>query len=265
MTNLLEKICFDKKKEIEENKNKCSLKTLEKILKNLKVEKRSFKKLLINSQKYKKNFIIGEIKKSSPSAGNIIKDYYPDEIALIYEKSGIGSISILTDNNYFDGHIEHLSLIKKTTNLPILRKDFIIDEYQILESKVYNADAILLILSILTDDKVKNFIKIAEEFNLDCIIETHDEEEVQRAIKIGYPIIGINNRNLKNLSIDINNTSKLFQKINKNFTVIGESGIKTKNDILKYNELGVYNFLIGETILKSKNRQKIINELLIND
>ena len=264
MENLLKKICHDKKKEIQENKKKCSYKTLEKLLPNKEI-KRNFKNNLIKAQVNKKNFIIGEIKKSSPSAGNIIKNYYPEELALIYENAGVGAISILTEKNYFEGNIDHLSLIKKRTNLPILRKDFIIDEYQILESKVYNADAILLIVSILTDTELKQYLKIAEEINLDCIIETHNENEIKRAIDIGYPIIGINNRNLKNLSIDINNTAKLVNNIDKKFTVIGESGIKSKNDINKYNKLDIYNFLIGETLLKSQNIEKKIKELLGND
>ena len=151
---------------------------------------------------------------------------------------------------------------KKKTNLPILRKDFIIDEYQILESKVYCADAILLIVAILKDNELKQYIKIAEEIKLDCIIEAHNENEIKRAINIGYPIIGINNRNLQNLSTDINNTLNLVKKIDKNFTVIAESGIKSKDDIKKYNELEIYNFLIGETILKAQNKEKKIKELL---
>jgi len=263
MNNLLEKICHDKKKEILETKKKCSFKTLEKLLPD-KETKRNFKNNLINAQIHKRNFIIGEIKKSSPSAGNIIKEYYPEEIALIYEKAGVGAISVLTEKNYFEGQIDHLSLIKKRTNLPILRKDFIIDEYQILESKVYNADAILLIVSILTDNELKKYIKIAEEINLDCVIEIHNEKEIYRAVDIGYPIIGINNRNLNNLSININNTSNLVKKIEKNFTVIGESGIKNNNDIKKYNELEIYNFLIGETLLKAENKENKIKELLGN-
>ena len=158
-----------------------------------------------------------------------------------------------------------MSLIKKRTNLPILRKDFIIDEYQILESKVYGADAILLIVSILNDNELKQFIKLTEEIKLDCIIEVHNEDEIKRAINIGYPIIGINNRNLNNLSTNINNTLNLVNKINKNFTIIGESGIKNKDDIKKYNELEIYNFLIGETLLKAQNIDKKIKELLRND
>jgi len=264
MENLLKKICDEKKKEIIENKKKCSYKTLEKLLPSNET-KRHFKNSLIKAQANKKNFIIGEIKKSSPSAGNIIKNYYPEELALIYEKAGVGAISILTEKNYFEGQIDHLSLIKKKTNLPILRKDFIIDEYQILESKVYCADAILLIVSILKDNKLKQFIKIAEEIKLDCIIETHNEDEIKRAIDIGYPIIGINNRNLKNLSTNTNNTLNLVKKIDKNFTVISESGIKSNNDIKKYNELEIYNFLIGETLLKAQDKEKKIKELLRND
>ena len=264
MYNLLKKICDDKKKEITENKKKCSYKTLEKLLPSNETKK-DFKNSLIKAQANKKNFIIGEIKKSSPSAGNIIKNYYHEELALIYEKAGVGAISILTEQNYFEGQIDHLSLIKKRTNLPILRKDFIIDEYQILESKVYSADAILLIVSILKDNQIKQYIKIAEEIKLDCIIETHNEDEIKRAVDIGYPIIGINNRNLKNLSTNTNNTLNLVKKIDKNFTVISESGIKSNNDIKKYNELEIYNFLIGETLLKAQDKEKKIKELLGND
>tara|TARA_Y100000590_G_C15677348_1_gene998534 strand:+ start:574 stop:1365 length:792 start_codon:yes stop_codon:yes gene_type:complete len=261
MENLLEKICNNKKIEVLENKKKYSYKTLEKLLNTTKL-KRDFKSKILKAQNNKENFIIGEIKKNSPSAGNIINDYYPEELAVIYEKSGIGAISVLTDKNYFGGELDHLSLVKKTTNLPILRKDFIIDEYQILESKIYGADAILLIVAILKDEELNKFIKIAEEFNLDVIVETHNENEIERAIDIGYPIIGINNRNLKNLSIDTNNSAKLVKKINKNFTIIAESGIKKNQDIKMYNELNIYNFLIGETILKSEDREKIIKELL---
>ena len=221
--------------------------------------------MIINSQDKKKNNIIAEIKKASPSAGIIVKNYFPEIIASNYEKSGVGAISVLTESTFFYGDIDHLSLINRKTNLPILRKDFIIDEYQILESKVYNADAILLIVSILKDNQIKQYIKISEEIKLDCIIETHNEDEIKRAIDIGYPIIGINNRNLKNLSTNTNNTLNLVKKIDKNFTVISESGIKNNNDIKKYNELEIYNFLIGETLLKAKDKEKKIKELLGND
>ena len=155
-------------------------------------------------------------------------------------------------------------MIKQNTRIPILRKDFIIDEYQIFESKVYQADIILLIVSVLSDDQLKHFLKIAEDLQLDVIIETHDEKEVERAMKLNYPIIGINNRNLKNLKTDVNNSANLFTSISKDFTVIAESGIKSSSDIAMYNELGIFNFLIGESILKSNDYSVFIKTLLNN-
>ena len=260
MNNLLNDICNRKKKEIEALKLKCSLKSLQKLIGNK--QNREFKKILKESQKNEKNNIIAEIKQSSPSAGEIIKDYYPEDIAVKYEKAGAGAISILTEKNFFKGSIDHLSIIETKTNIPILRKDFIIDPYQIYESKVYKADSILLIMSILEDNEIKEYIKIANDIGLDCIIETHTLDEINRALKIDYPIIGINNRNLDNLSVNINNTLDMINKIPKSFTVIGESGIKSNENIKKYNDYGVYNFLIGETILKSSNYDSMIKKLL---
>ena len=260
MKDILSKICENKKIELEKTKQRCSFSSLEKILQNK--NNRNFKELIINSQDKKNNNIIAEIKKASPSAGVIIKDYFPEIIAADYEKSGVGAISILTETNFFYGNLDHLSLINKKTNLPLLRKDFIIDPYQILESKVYQADAILLIVSILSDNQIKDFINLAKQYRLDCLIETHTEEDLNRAINIGYPIIGINNRNLKNLSVNINNTLNLIKKIPKEFIVVAESGIKSKTDIDKYNDVGVFNFLIGESILKSSNINDKIREFL---
>ena len=260
MKDILTKICEKKRIEIEQTKQRCSFATLEKLLQNK--ENRRFKNLLINSHKERKNNIIAEIKKASPSAGVIIKEYFPENIAVDLEKSGAGAISILTEKYFFQGSLDHLSLINKKSNLPIIRKDFILDPYQILESKVYSADAILLIASILNDNQIKDFIDLAKQYKMDCLIETHTENELNRAINIGYPIIGINNRNLKNLSVNINNTINLINKIPKEFIVVAESGIKSKTDIDKYNDVGVFNFLIGESILKSSNINEKIKELL---
>jgi len=260
MSKILNEICIRLKEDLEITKNRCSLSSLKKLLPNKK--NRNLKNLLNISHNNNNNNIIAEIKKSSPSAGNIIDYYHPDNIAIQYEKSGAGAISILTESNFFDGHIDHLSLINSKTNIPILRKDFIIDEYQIYESKVFKADAILLIATILNDNTIKKFIEIADDIGLDYIIESHSSEELKRVIKLNYEIIGINNRNLDTLSIDINNTLNLIKDISKDFTVVGESGIKTNNDIKLYNKSGVYNFLIGETILKSKDREAKIRELL---
>ncbi len=264
MTNILQKICKDKIIELEETKKRCSYKTLEKLI-SPKLVKRKFKEKLIHAQNSKKNFIIGEIKKHSPSAGEIVKDYIPERIAITYERSGIGALSILTESKYFFGDIDHISIVKNKSNLPILRKDFIIDKYQILESKIFQADCILLILAILSDDQVSEFISLANELNLDCIIEVHNEEELKRAIKINYPILGINNRNLKNLDININNSIILNKNLTNDFTLIAESGISSPLDIKKFNDNKIYNFLIGETLLKSNNKEKKIGELLLNE
>ena len=263
MSNILKKICEDKNKEIELLKDKCSLATLKKLISE-KIEKRNFKNTVIDSTINKNNFIIGEIKKASPSAGEIIKDYDPLDIAKTYENAGIGAISILTESNYFGGEIDHLSLIKQNTRIPILRKDFIIDEYQIYESKVYQADIILLIISILSDHELRRFLDISKELKLDVMIETHNEEEIKRAMKLDYPIIGINNRNLKNLKTDVKNSANLFTSITKDFTVIAASGIKSLSDIEMYNELGIFNFLIGESILRSNDYATFIKKLLNN-
>ena len=261
MNNILKKICEDKKLEIEILKKKCSLNSLKKLISD-QINKRDFKNVIIKSSVERENFIIGEIKKASPSAGEIIHNYEPTEIAKIYERAGVKALSVLTEKNYFKGEIDHLSYIKQNTNIPILRKDFIIDEYQIYESKVYQADVILLIVSILSDEELKKFLKIANELNLDCIIETHDENEIKRALKLDYPILGINNRNLKNLKTDLNNSGSLFTSISKDYTVIAESGIKTSDDISMYNDLGIFNFLIGESILRSKDYATFIKKLL---
>ena len=260
MQNILKYICENKKKELEFTKSKYSLSSLIKLLPQKK--NRNFKKLLIDSQFAKKNNLIAEIKKSSPSAGLIIDNYKPDIIAREYERSGVGAISILTENAFFKGNIDDMSLISNKVSLPILRKDFIIDKYQIYESKVFKADAILLITSILSNKQIKDFIEIADDIGLDCIIETHNKDEVMRAIEINYPIIGINNRNLNTLTIDTNNTISICKNIPKDFVIIGESGIKNKNEILNYNDIGIFNFLIGESILKSKNKSLMIDQLI---
>tara|TARA_Y100000768_G_C23918903_1_gene653821 strand:+ start:241 stop:1041 length:801 start_codon:yes stop_codon:yes gene_type:complete len=264
MVNILQKICDDKFRELEETKKRCSFKTLEKLLSS-NLEKRDFKEKLSLAQKKNKNLIIGEIKKQSPSAGQIIKNYIPEDIAIIYERSGIGALSILTESKYFLGNIDHLPIVKKKTNLPVLRKDFIIDKYQILESKIYQADCILLILSILSDSQAMEYIRFANELQLDCIIEVHNENELKRAIKLDYPIIGINNRDLKSLDVNLNNSINLNKKLKDDYILIAESGIKSPDDIKNFNSAGIYNFLIGESLLKSKDKEKKIGELLLNE
>ena len=257
---ILDNICKNKKKEIQFDKNKYSINTLEKITKI--DENRGFNHLLVKKNKMKKNNIIGEIKKASPSAGIIMEDYDPVSIASNYEKSGIGALSILTEKKYFSGNIEHISLVKNNINIPILRKDFIIDPYQVIQSKYYKADAILIILSILSLSQAQELLDVAKKYKIDCLVEVHNIKEINNALKLNNPTIGINNRNLKNLEVNLINTIELYKEIPDDYTIVAESGIKTKEDINKYNKLGIYNFLIGESLLRSKNIYKKVNELI---
>ena len=256
--NILNAIVSNTKDKLEKKKSNQTLEELCLKLKGLNFKKSIFK----DSLEGKDQAIIAEIKKASPSAGVISEDFDPILKAKEYESIGASALSILTEEDYFQGSIQYLIDVKAKTYLPILRKDFIIDEYQIYESKVYQADVILLIVSILNDDELKRFLTIANELNLDCIIETHDQSEIKRALKLDYPILGINNRNLKNLKTDLNNSLSLFTSISKDYTVIAESGIKTSDDISMYNDLGIFNFLIGESILRSKDYTTFIKKLL---
>ena len=260
MNNILTKICEDKKLEIEILKKKCSLKSLKKLVSD-KIIKRDFKSNILNSSVEKKNFIIGEIKKASPSAGEIINNYEPVEIAKIYERAGAKAISILTEKNYFKGEIDHLSFIKQNTNIPILRKDFIIDEYQIYESKFYRADAILFIASILSQKQLNDFVLLAKKIDLECLVEVHNLNELEKALTTPARIIGINNRNLNDFSVDINTTLNLIKNIPDHVLKVSESGIFNKNDISVLGNVGCNAVLIGEAIITSDDPYKKIIEL----
>ena len=209
--------------------------------------------------------IIGEIKRASPSLGEFIDNNINIiDIARTYERNGISCLSILTDEKYFNGSIEDLKQIRKQTILPILRKEFIVDEYQIFESKLLGADCILIILSMLNIDEADKFSKIAYDLGLDTIIEVHDASEFELAKKLNSKIIGINNINLNNFVTDINTSIKLAKEFNNNEKIlISESGFHGKEDIKKiYDETGLNNFLIGEYLMKSKDLDNHIIELL---
>ena len=257
---ILKTIVKNKLIEIEDDKKKYTINTLERLI-NINNQKK-FKNLLSSKQKNKKNNIVGEIKKASPSAGIIIENYDPISIAKNYEKNNIGAISILTDKKFFMGNLEHISIIKKNIELPILRKDFIIDPYQVAQSKFFGADAILLIMSILSKNQAKEIIDICQKYKIDCIIEIHKINEINDALDLKYPIIGINNRNLDTLDTNLKNTIELVKEIPENYTIIAESGIKTKEDIKFYNKIGIYNFLIGEALLKNKITKEDLKKIL---
>lgn len=197
--------------------------------------------------------IIAEVKKASPSKGIIKQEFDHVKIAIEYTKGGANAISVLTEQDFFLGNELYLIDIKKVTSLPVLRKDFIIDEYQIYQSKAMGADAILLIAAILDDNKLKAFHTLAKQLKIHTLVETHTQEEVERVGQIGAEIIGINNRNLKTFDVDIHTTEKLLKFIPKGTLSVSESGIKTHDDLAYLEQLGVNAVLIGETLMLSEN------------
>ena len=244
--NILDEIVAKTKSKLEEKKQGLSLEELSSKIDFENLKETNFKKSLQN----KAEAIIAEIKKASPSAGIISDNFDPVLKSKEYESFGASALSILTEEDYFLGNIEHLKDVKAITSLPILRKDFIVDEYQIYESKLIGADCILLIASILNDEELKNFSEIAERLKLDYIIEVHDEEELQRVKHFSNAIIGVNNRNLKTFDVDINNSVELKKIFEGENIFIAESGIKSKKDIEYLQQHNINVFLIGESLMK---------------
>lgn len=203
---------------------------------------------------------IGEIKKASPSKGTIVKDFPYMKIAQEYQKAEIDAISVLTEPTYFQGKLDYLKEISKTTNVPLLRKDFTIDPYMIYQAKIAGASMILLIVAILDDEQLSSYLNLTKQLGLAALVEVHNENELQRALNAGAEIIGVNNRNLKDFTVDLNNSLKLRSLVPKQIPFITESGIKTIADIKKLKQAQVNGVLIGETFMKASDRIKIIRE-----
>ena len=244
--NILDQIVAKTKFKLKEKKQGLSIEELISKLDFQNFKESNFKKSLEN----KTQAIIAEIKKASPSAGIISKNFDPILKAKEYESFGVSALSILTEEDYFLGNIQYLKDIRAITSLPILRKDFIVDDYQIYESKLIGADCILLIASILNDEELKIFSETAEKLKLDYIIEVHNEEELHRIENFSSAIIGVNNRNLKTFEVDINNSIKLKKIFKEDNIFISESGIKSKKDIQQLQQHNINVFLIGESMMK---------------
>ena len=215
-------------------------------LNELNLPKGAFKESLLN----KEQAIIAEIKKASPSAGIISEDFDPIKKAKEYEDFGASALSILTEEDFFQGSSEYLKEVKAITSLPILRKDFMIDEYQIYEAKLIGADCILLIASVLNDDEIQSFVDLAESLELDYLIEVHDLNELERVKNFSNAMIGVNNRNLKTFDVDLNNSINLKNAFNSNNLFVAESGIKSQDDIDTLKAHDIHVFLIGESLMK---------------
>lgn len=204
---------------------------------------------------------ICECKKASPSRGIIAVDFPYLQIAEEYEAAGADCLSVLTEPKWFLGSDRYLQEIAAKVNIPCLRKDFTVDDYMIYEAKCLGASAVLLICSILSEKQIKEYIEICDSLGLSALVETHDEDEVETALKCGARIIGVNNRNLKDFSVNTDNSRRLRSLIPKNVLFVSESGVKTPNDVQVLREIGADAVLIGETLMKAANKQKAMIEL----
>lgn len=256
---LLTEIIEHKKEEIRLRKKQFSLAFLEEEI-SLRENYCSFETALAKNGKRIK--LIAEIKKASPSKGVLKKNFNPLDIAKSYEEYGADCLSVLTDEKYFQGDIDHLQQIRTFVALPILRKDFIVEEYQIKESAACGADAILLIASVLPEDKIQKFIEVCDKLNMAALVETHTEAEVKKALNAGARVIGINNRNLDTLEISLDVTEKLIELVPKDKIIISESGIRSGAEVEWLEAIGVNAILVGESLMTSKNLKEKIEDLL---
>jgi len=250
---ILDEIIKNKKEELEKTKE---LFPFTHLLSQITKANRDFKKAIS-----KKGInLIAEIKKASPSKGVLRKKFNIVKVAKEYRFKNVAAVSVVTDKRFFKGNINFLRIAKKYSKKPILRKDFIIDDYQIYESRYFDADAVLLIASILTKEQIDDFISIAKQYNMECVVEIHTNEDLKKVLKTKAKIIGINNRNLENFKANLNTTVKLAKKIPKDRIIISESGFNTKADLKKVKKY-VNAVLIGSSLMKSDDIKGKIRKL----
>ena len=242
----LDSILSYKKEEIKARKNWISL---DRIKRYSFLKTRNFSKIF----KQGKLAFIAEIKRASPSAGVIVKNLDPLVIARIYEDNGADAISIVTDRKFFGGSFEYIKKVKEVVKLPILAKDFIIDEYQIFYYRLVGADAVLLIARILDNEKLSQFITLTYKLGFSCIVEVHNQSELKRALKTKAKIIGINNRDLNSFKVNLANSFALVKKIPTGIITVSESGIKNIRDVQRLKKEGFNGILVGEVLLRSRN------------
>ena len=208
--------------------------------------------------------LIAEVKKASPSAGVIRADFDPLAIANSYEAAGASCLSVLTDETFFQGHLEYLKLIRETASAPVLRKDFIVDRYQILEARVAGADCVLLIAECLDDCTLRDLYFYASELGMEALIELYDPENLDRVLKLDPPLVGVNNRDLRTFAVDLNHTLDIASQIPASTLLVSESGIKSRADIERLKSHGVGAVLIGETFMRSDDIESAVRELVRN-
>lgn len=247
---ILDEIVEKRKIQLEREKTAADIETVKKAAERLDRQCISFKNALAKPDRLS---VISEVKKASPSKGLIQPNFDPVKIAKEYETCGADAVSCLTEEHYFQGSSEYFKAIRQAIGLPMIRKDFIIDEYQIYEARLMGADAILLIAAVLDDEELKRFGDIAHSLGLDILAETHDESELERVLALDFDIIGINNRNLKTFEVTLETTARLAGMIPEGKVIVSESGIKDNADMKTVRSYGADAVLIGETLMRSGN------------
>ncbi len=256
MNNILAEIAAHKKKEVEHIKETLLLHKIHKQLSESDII--DFKAVLSGNEKVN---VIAEIKKASPSKGILMNDFDPAELAAIYKEGGAAALSVLTDEKYFQGSAEYLNLTKQNSQLPVLCKEFIIDSFQIFYARLMKADAVLLIVKLLKQEKLMSMLKQTSELKMAALVEVHNEEETKIAIDAGAEIIGVNNRNLDDFTVSLGVSERLSSLIPKNVIKVSESGISNAADIKRLKDAGYNNFLIGEALAISENPGQLLKEL----
>ena len=256
---ILNEILIQKRKEVEELKSRYPLKRLEEAVSARNGSgHRDFRKAISDPHRIN---LIAELKKASPSEGILRENFQPLRLAALFEYGGAAALSILTETRFFKGRPTYLKTVRQVTHIPILRKDFILDEYQLYETKLLEADAVLLISSLLTDEELTKFTSRSEELGLEAVIEVHTEDDLKKAVSAGAKIIGINNRSLQTLQVDVNRAERLLPHLPKNVTVVIESGFKNHEEIMKYKSFGINAFLVGTSLMKAEDIVAKLQEL----
>ena len=257
--DILKKIVSRKHEEIDEGIKRVPLERMIELASNAD-QTRGFYNALQSKVKQKQSGIIAEIKKASPSKGVLRENFDPVEIAKSYESGGASCLSILTDRDFFQGDSLFLIKARAAVSIPVIRKDFIVDPYQVYESRAMGADCILLIVSCLKDSQLKSLSQLASSLGMDTLVEVHDSDELYRALKLKLPMLGINNRNLKNFEVSLQTTIDLLSEIDGDKLVITESGITSKTDVELMHNHNVFGFLIGEAFMRDSNPGQKLKE-----
>ncbi len=258
--DILRKIVTEKRHEVELSRSRCSIKELEKTVVNADPV-RGFRLALESRISAQVPAVIAEVKKASPSKGVIRENFVPSEIARSYAASGACCLSVLTDVKFFMGSNTYLTDARSCVELPVLRKDFTIDPYQVYEARAINADCILLIVSILDDEKLRSLHRLAKDLSMDVLVEVHDGAELKRALEIKPDILGINNRNLRTFEVSLETTYELMDQLDSNTMLVTESGIRNKNDVQEMLDRGIYGFLVGEAFMREEQPGAKLKEL----